>query len=253
MSYAARRLVMLNAIDLPLSEVDEFFKRLWTTPLAIRFEIDDAGNYTVFNVDTNSVIQQGWIAPGGTPEAVRRAISQNVRDGMPTISLQGAALERYAELLKRPEVVLSTVITPAKKTHEGLLVASTSIAWAAIVERVGRDWSKATELTSDQWEELIAGAYKKANYDEVILTPHSADRGRDVIAIRKGVGSIKIIGSVKAYKPGLIVGYDYIRALIGVMAGEGERFQDVITTHPGLFATEKEEAFIHLLIAHRAW
>ncbi|WP_370137360.1 hypothetical protein [Bradyrhizobium sp. USDA 313] len=32
------------------------------------------------------------------------------------------------------------------------------------------------------------------------LTPRSGDHGRDVIAVRSGVGCIKIIGSVKAYK-----------------------------------------------------
>jgi len=41
------------------------------------------------------------------------------------------------------------------------------------------------------------------------------DHGRDVIAIRRGIGCIKIIGSVKAYKPGKLVRYDDVRALAG--------------------------------------
>ena len=56
--------------------------------------------------------------------------------------------------------------------------------------------------SAEKWEEMIAGAYSRAGFDEVILTPRSGDYGRDVIAIRKGIGCIKIIGSVKAYKPG---------------------------------------------------
>ena len=65
----------------------------------------------------------------------------------------------------------------------------------------------------------VVGAFSKANY-EVTLTPRSGDFGRDVIAIRRGVGCVKIIGSVKRYAAGNLVPYDDIRALLGVMAGE---------------------------------
>jgi len=47
------------------------------------------------------------------------------------------------------------------------------------------------------WEEIIAGAYKKAGFDEVTLTPRSGDLGRDVIAIKKGLGSVRVIDQVK--------------------------------------------------------
>src|SRR5262249_31163577 len=92
------------------------------------------------------------------------------------------------------------------------------------------DWRKAYEIPPHVWEEIIAGAYKNAGFDEVTLTPRSGDHGRDVIAIKKGIGSIKIIGSVKAYKPGLLVGYDEIRALLGVMTGERDTSKGIITT-----------------------
>jgi restriction system protein len=67
---------------------------------------------------------------------------------------------------------------------------------------------------------MIAAAFDQAGYDEVILTPRSGDHGRDVIAIKKGVGSIRIIDSVKAYKPGHLVRYDDVRALAGVLLGD---------------------------------
>ena len=56
----------------------------------------------------------------------------------------------------------------------------------------------------EKWEELIAAAFDRSGYDEVILTPRSGDHGRDVIAIKKGIGTVRIIDSVKAYKPGTL-------------------------------------------------
>jgi restriction system protein len=67
---------------------------------------------------------------------------------------------------------------------------------------------------------MIAGIYKESGFDEVILTPRSGDYGRDVIAIKRGVGSIRVIDSVKAYKPPRLVRYDDVRALIGVLHGD---------------------------------
>jgi restriction system protein len=40
-------------------------------------------------------------------------------------------------------------------------------------------------------EEIVAGAFKRARYDEVTLPPRSGDFGRDVIAVKHGVGCVK--------------------------------------------------------------
>jgi restriction system protein len=80
------------------------------------------------------------------------------------------------------------------------------------------------------WEEIVAGAYKKAGFDEVILTPHSGDHGRDVIAVKKGLGSIRVIDQVKAYKPGHLVTANDVRALFGVLQGDGASKGFVTTT-----------------------
>jgi restriction system protein len=131
---------------------------------------------------------------------------------------------------KKAEVTVSSVIIPEQKSTEGVLVKSASLVWASIVDELELDWRKAYEIPPHVWEEIVAGAYNKAGFDEVTLTPRSGDHGRDVIAIKKGIGSIKIIGSVKAYKPGLLVGYDDIRALLGVMSGERDTSKGIITT-----------------------
>jgi restriction system protein len=88
----------------------------------------------------------------------------------------------------------------------------------------------AYQLRPEQWEELVAGAFKKAGYDDVTLTPRFGDHGRDVIAIKRGVGCVKVIGSVKAYNIGHLVPYDAVRALLGVMSGERDVSKGIITT-----------------------
>jgi restriction system protein len=93
-------------------------------------------------------------------------------------------------------------------------------------------------------EELVAGAYKKAGFDEVTVTPRSRDRGRDVIAIKRGVGCIKIIGSVKRYAPGNQVGYDDIRALLGVLSGERDASKGIITTTADFPPGVRSDSFI---------
>ena len=127
-------------------------------------------------------------------------------------------------------ITVSSLIIPERKTTEGILVRSTSAIWSEIVQKLGSDWNLAFQLTSDQWEELIAGAFHKAGYDEVTKTPRSGDHGRDVIAIKRGFGCVKILGSVKAYKPDHLVEYDAVRALVGVVTADQKASKGIITT-----------------------
>ena len=102
--------------------------------------------------------------------------------------------------------------------------------WVEIVEKLKGDWSKAHEISPDVWEEIIAGAYKRAGYDEVTLTPRSADHGRDLIAVKRGIGTIKILGSVKAYKPGVLVTKEQVHALVGVVSLDPTATKGILTT-----------------------
>jgi restriction system protein len=151
----------------------------------------------------------------------------------------------------RPSLTVSSFIIPERAVHEGVLIRSTSDLWTEIVQKLGSDWSQAFHLKPEQWEELIAGAFKKAGYDDVTLTPRSGDHGRDVIAVKHGVGCVKIIGSVKAYKPGLLVDYDAIRALLGVMSGERDVSKGIITTTSDFPPRVGEDPFIKPFIPTR--
>jgi restriction system protein len=150
----------------------------------------------------------------------------------------------FEDELKTVDLTVSSVIVPERKVAEGVLVRSVSVVWGAVVEQLNEDWTKAYDIPSRVWEEIIAGAYSRAGFDEVVLTPRSGDHGRDVIAIKKGVGCVKIIGSVKAYKAGHLVDYDDVRALIGVMSGERDTSKGIITTTSDFRPHVRQDPFI---------
>jgi restriction system protein len=145
---------------------------------------------------------------------------------------------------KKAELAVHGIIVPETRGSEGILIKAVSIAWNEIVRELQGDWSKAYEIPPVKWEELVAAAYHKAGFDEVVLTPRSGDYGRDVIAIRKGVGTIKIIGSVKAYKPGYLVKHDDVRALLGVLNGEQNASKAILTTTSDFAPRIRTDPFI---------
>jgi restriction system protein len=117
-------------------------------------------------------------------------------------------------------LLLQTVIVPGRKTTEGQLIEAVAIPWFKIIRLLKNDPSLAYKIPPWKWEEIIAGAYKKAGFDKVILTRRSGDYGRDVIAMKKGLGSVRVIDQVKAYKPGHLVTAKDVRALMGVLQGD---------------------------------
>jgi restriction system protein len=129
-----------------------------------------------------------------------------------------------------PSLTVTSVIIPAGKTPNGLLVKSNSAVWNSIAAALGNDWSLAFKISPRQWEEIVAGAFEKAGYDQVELTPASGDFGRDVIATKHGIGCVKVLGSVKALAPGRNVDYDAVRALMGIIASERDTSKGIITT-----------------------
>jgi restriction system protein len=139
-------------------------------------------------------------------------------------------MRRYREKTRPSALVLESVIIPKTKSSEGLLIRSISLAWLSIVKAMSSDWSVAYQIPPRSWEEIIAGAYSRAGFDEVVLTPRSGDHGRDVIAARRGVGSLRILGSVKAFAPGHLVTKEEVHALMGVVALDQNASKGVFTT-----------------------
>lgn len=120
-----------------------------------------------------------------------------------------------------PKLTIKTLLRVKETTDEGRLIEAVTIPWFDIIEILTKDPRAAFEFTPDQWEEIIAGAYQQSGFDTVILTPRSGDYGRDVIAIKKGLGEVRIIDQVKAFKPDHLVTANDVRALAGVLQTDG--------------------------------
>lgn len=146
-------------------------------------------------------------------------------------------------LIKYPEVLLqAAVVVFGDKTNEGQLIQGVAIPWFEIIEQLERDAEFLFKIPWRKLEEIIAGAYERAGYPEVVLTPRSGDAGRDIIATKPGVGSIRIIDQVKAYKRGHRVTADQVRSLLGVLKTDRNVSKGVITTTsqfaPGIYKDE---------------
>ncbi len=135
-----------------------------------------------------------------------------------------------SDVLKQLSLTISSLIIPQEKVSEGVLVRSTSAIWLEITSQLRQNWEFAYKIPPEKFEELIAGAFKKEGYDKVVLTARSGDHGRDVIAIKHGIGCVKIIASVKVKQCGNLVRYDDVRALTGVMSSERNVSKGIITT-----------------------
>jgi restriction system protein len=118
-------------------------------------------------------------------------------------------------------LLLQTVIVPGEKTSEGTIIQAVALPWFEIIEHLKGDWNIAYQISPEKWEEMIAGAYKRAGFNPVTLTPRSGDHGRDVIAIKKGLGVGRVIDQVKRYKPPRLVDANDVRALMGVLHTDG--------------------------------
>jgi restriction system protein len=157
------------------------------------------------------------------------AISDN--DALTTFNYDRIINRLLKEKRQKVDLSVSSVIVPERKVTEGVLVKATSLVWTTVLEELEKkNWKNVHEIPSRVWEEIIAGAFVKAGFDEVILTPRSGDHGRDVIAIRKGIGSIKILDSVKAYRPGHLVTKEELHALMGVVAVDPNASKGILTT-----------------------
>jgi len=119
-----------------------------------------------------------------------------------------------------PKLAMSSLLLFGETTDEGKIVQAVTLPWFEILKLLQNDPNAAFEIPAHKWEEIIAGAYKKAGFDEVTLTPRSGDYGRDVIAVKKGIGTVRVIDQVKAYKPGHLVDANDVRALVGVLTGD---------------------------------
>lgn len=120
-----------------------------------------------------------------------------------------------------PTLLMQTVVDLAAQTSDGVIIRAVTEPWFEVIKWLEADPRRAFEIDDRRWEELIAGAYKRAGFDNVILTPRAGDLGRDVIAEIRGLGTVRVIDQVKAFGPDHRVTANDVRALLGVLTADG--------------------------------
>lgn len=148
-----------------------------------------------------------------------------------------------------PELLLQTeLIITGPKTAEGFLVKAAAFPWLEIVDHLRRDPAFLHQFAQAprRFEEFIAACYERQGFDEVILTPQRGDLGRDVIAIKRGFGSLRFLEQVKAYSPGHLVTHDDVRSMLGVLSLDHGATKGLVTTtsdfQPGILKPDSEFA-----------
>lgn len=146
-------------------------------------------------------------------------------------------------------LLLQTIVTPLARVPDGQIIEAISIPWLAIVKELERDPNFLHHFAQHHraFEEFLAASYDRAGFS-VTLTPQRGDRGRDVIAERKGVVSVRILDQAKAYSPGHLVTHDDVRAMLGTLATDSNSSKGVITTtsdfQPGIHAGDEFKRFM---------
>src|SRR5262249_33498662 len=131
----------------------------------------------------------------------RVALGEPSMDLFDSIEVYAAAASGSSDEAAKPHefgagLTIGAIIVPGHQTHEGVLIRAVALPWHKIVESVVRDPAMIHQMDWRQWEEIIAGAYRERGYD-VVLTPRSDDKGRDIIATIGDHGSIRILDQVK--------------------------------------------------------
>jgi restriction system protein len=138
-------------------------------------------------------------------------------------------LQRNNALLENPSVLVQAVIIPGEKTSEGELIASVALPWFEIIQLIQSSPETIYEIDWRKWEEIIAGAYHNQGFD-VVLTSRSNDKGRDIIATSKTLGSIRFLDQVKRYASGHLVTAEEVRAMVGVLTIDPNVSKGFVTT-----------------------
>jgi restriction system protein len=150
-----------------------------------------------------------------------------------------------------PPFAFGAIVKFELAVPDGEIIKFIDPVYHHIIKVIEKDPNVIYEIDPRKWEEIIAAAYDKEGFDEVILTPRSGDYGRDVIAIKKGFGSVKFIEQVKAYKHGHIVKADEVRALLGVLYGEQDASKAIFTTTSTFAPKIENDKFIKPFLPYR--
>ena len=110
-------------------------------------------------------------ACGGTARTVHASASVAVRSKV-TVSAE-VIVGSMQSITAISDLLLQAVVVPGDKTDTGRLIEAVALPWFDIISLLERDPNTAFQIPAYRWEEIIAGSYRRAGLDEVILT-HAA-------------------------------------------------------------------------------
>ena len=151
-----------------------------------------------------------------------------------------------------PTLLSQAIIIPDKETEDGQLIKAVSFPLLAIIQRIIEDPSRMYDVHPRKWEEIVAATYAESGlFDEVTLTPRSGDRGRDVIAVKNGFGSVRLIESVKRYSPGKKTTAEEVQAFLGVLLSDPQANKGIVSTTWEFAPMILENPHIKQYVPHR--
>ena len=205
----------------------------------------EAGRFDLVGHDADlRVGRDETIRPGGIPSA-EAVGTPTIRTGALSGSAHGSS-SVYGSLTDsstatetshtRPtlegELLLAIeVLKLGRSVPDGAIVEAVTMPWGRLVAELEKDPDLLYRYDPRKMEELVAAAYDDAGeFDEVTLTSRSNDGGRDVIAVRRGQFSIRVLDQVKRYSAGRRVTADDVRAMYGVLNRDAAASKAYVTT-----------------------
>lgn len=167
------------------------------------------------------------------------------------VGISGSGPFTLQTLGERVTLVVQSVVVAGDKTKEGSLIKSVDFVWHELLKLIQADPTIIHQIDDRKWEEILAASYVAHGFEEVTLTPRSGDFGRDVIAVKRGFGTIRILDQMKAYRPGHVVPANDVRALVGVLMSDPRASKGVVTTTSDFAPRIKDEPNLKELIPFR--
>ncbi len=140
--------------------------------------------------------------------------------------------KRNQDVVEQPGAeLISSIVIPESSTSEAAIQIIYSPLRAILAKAIS-DYEFFFHFARyhREFEIFIADCYKLAGWSHVELTPQRGDGGRDVIATRNDIGTIRILEQTKAYAPGTLVTHHDVRAMIGVLSIDRSASKGIITT-----------------------
>lgn len=114
-------------------------------------------------------------------------------------------------------IIVQALLRPESEALKSRNIQALAIPWLDILELIYRDPRSVYARPPDKWEEFIASAFTKSGFEEVTLSQRSHSHDKEVMARKKNLGTICVIDSFKAYRPGRLVRADDVKTMWSVM------------------------------------